>query len=402
MSTSMEVDFAGIHLTNPFILASAPPTTSGEMIQRAFDEGWGGAVIKTLTYDTERFRNVSPRIHAVRQDGKVIGFSNFELGSQRSIDVWLEEIVGIKKKYPAHRLFASLLHTEGLVKNQWVGVVKRCDEAGVDGFELNFSCSHGMAEGGGGATIAGNVDLMRKVLGWVRIATKLPIMVKLPAFVDDLPRKALIVKENGADAISAINTISSLSGVDIYNFTPLPQVDGKSAYGGLSGPAIKCIGLRCVAQISKEVDIPISGMGGITNWEDAVQYFLVGASTVQVCSAVMQYGYRIIRDLRQGLQDYMEKMGFNEVIDFRGLALPNITRHNDLDRGYRLVARADLDRCVNCGLCYIACSDSGYQAIVISEKRTPTFDAEKCDGCGLCSQVCPVVDCITMVPSSPR
>jgi dihydropyrimidine dehydrogenase (NAD+) subunit PreA len=397
MAVSLEVDFAGIHFPNPFILASAPPTTSGEMIERAFEEGWGGAVIKTLAYDIRRTVNVQPRIHSIKQDGRIIGFSNIELGSPKPIEAWVKDISRIKRNFQKNALFASLLHTEGLVQEQWVEVAKKCEDAGVDGLELNFSCSHGMAEGGGGAIIGGNVDLIRKILGWLREEVRIPIMVKMPAMVDDLPHKAIVAKESGANAISAINTINSLSGVDIYHFTPYPQVDRESCYSGLSGPAIKPIGLRCVAQIASSVDVPVSGIGGITNWEDVVEYFLVGASTVQVCSAVMQWGYRIIEDLKQGLQDYMVKMGFAEINDFVGLALPHIKRHNDLRRDYRLKSLVDVDKCIGCGLCTVACGDSGYQAIKLSEKRKALVDEEKCDGCGLCCQICPVSNCIKLI-----
>jgi dihydropyrimidine dehydrogenase (NAD+) subunit PreA len=387
----------GIHFSNPFILSSAPPTATGEMIMRAFEEGWGGAVIKTLAYDIKVTRNVHPRIHSVKQDGKIGGFSNIELGSERPVEIWLKDIAEIKRKYPQHVLFASLLHTEQLVESQWVEVASKCEEAGIDGLELNFSCPHGMAEGGGGAVIGGRVDLIQRIVRCLRKEVRAPIMIKMPAMVEDLPHKAMVAKESGANAISAINTLNSLSGVDVYRFIPYPQVDGESCYSGLSGPAIKPIGLRCVAQIANNVDIPISGIGGITNWEDAVEYFLLGASTVQACSVVMQYGYRVIRDLRRGLQDYMEKMGFTKVRDFVGLALPHLKRHKDLSREYRLKSVIDLDRCAGCGLCIAACADSGYQAIRLSEARKPIVDDEKCDGCGLCSQICPVLDCITLV-----
>lgn len=393
---SLEVNFAGIRCPNPFILSSAPPTTTGEMIERAFDQGWGGAVIKTLTYDYTKYKNVNPRIHSIKQDGRVIGFTNFELGAQKPIDHWLEDVVRIKKNYPGHLLLASLLHTEGLVEAQWKEVALRFAQAGVDGFELNFSCSHGMAEGGGGATIGSNVGLIKEVVGWVRQTVTLPIVVKLPAMVENIPQKAKAAKDAGADAISTINTLNSLNGIDIYTFSPYPWVDGKSAFSGLSGAMIKPIGLRCVAQIAQNVNIPISGMGGIENWRDTVEYILVGASTVQICSAVMQYGYRIIEDLAHGLSDYMEQMEFAHISDFVGRGLANIMPHRELSRDYRLVSHIDQTQCVGCGLCVIACKDSGYQAIEMDADRKASVDEEKCDGCGLCAGICPVEGCMEL------
>jgi dihydropyrimidine dehydrogenase (NAD+) subunit PreA len=400
MSVSLEVDFAKIHFMNPFMLASAPPTGSRQMIERAFEEGWAGAVIKTLAYDPRHTPNVQPRIHAIHNQKKIMAFSNIELGSPRPIGAWLEDIGRIKKRYPDNILFSSLLHADSLVESQWQEVARQCEEAGADGLELNFSCAHGMAESAGGASIASKAELIAMVLRWVKGVVSIPVMVKLPAMVENLPHKALTAKENAADAISAINTINSLSGVDIYRFVPFPQVDGKSAFSGLSGPAIKPIGLRCVAQIAGAVDVPISGIGGIANWQDAVEYMLVGATTVQVCSAVMQYGYHIIEELKRGLTRYMETTGFEKVTDFMGLALPNIWKHGELSRDYRVLARVDEEACIGCRLCSVACRDSGYQAIMMSDKKKPVIDEGKCDGCGLCSQICPVPNCISMCQRS--
>ena len=396
MVPSLAVEVAGIQFPNPFMLSSAPPTTTPEMIGRAFEAGWGGAVIKTLAYDLDLVRNVDPRIHGVHLEGRVIGFSNIELGSNRPVDLWIEDIRRLKKQYPDNVLLARLLHTEGLVREQWIEVAGRCSEAGIDGLELNFSCSHGMAEGGGGAVVGGSPELIRRVLGWVREATEKPVFVKLPAGIENLPQKAQAAEQSGASAISAINTLNCLPGIDIYTFAPYPSVAGKGAFGGLSGTAIKPIGLRCVAQIAQHVQIPISGIGGIGTWQDAVEYFLVGASTVQVCSAVMRAGYRIVEDLSEGLLDYMEKMGFREINDFVGLALKNIVKHNLLSRDYKLVSTVNLDTCTRCGLCAIVCRDGAYQAIELDEDRVPVIDQKQCEGCGLCVQICPVPDCMRL------
>ena len=200
----------------------------------------------------------------------------------------------------------------------------------------------------------------------------------------------------GADAIASINTLNSLPGIDIRTFVPYPNVDGRSAFQGLSGAAIKPIALRTVAQIAKAVNIPVSGIGGIYNWRDAAEFILAGASSLQVCSAVMHHGYRIINDMTAGLLNYMEEMGFETINDFCGKALPNIFRHNDLSRAYKLYSQPDAEKCVGCGRCVAVCADSAYSAIHLDESRKAVVDKEKCDGCGLCTQVCPV-SCMTMV-----
>ena len=401
MEPTLKVNFAGVSMPNPFMLSSAPPTTNVEMVARCFDAGWGGAVLKTMAYDLDKynqFQNVNPRITSVKMDNEVIGFTNFELCSSMTLEKWAKDTAWLKKNYPDRGIFVSLLHTEGLIESQWREVTQMFDEAGADGFELNFSCSHGMAESGGGATIGGNEELIKMVTGWVRDETKKPVMTKIPAMVDNIPRKVQAAELAGADAIASINTLNSLPGIDIKSFIPYPNVGGHSAFQGLSGTSIKPVALRTVAQIAKSVNIPVSGIGGITNWKDAVEFILVGASSLQVCSAVMIHGYRIIEDLKAGLLNYMREKGFNTINDFCGLALPNIKKHNDLSRKYRLYSVIDSEICVGCGRCISACNDSAYSAIRFDENRKYAIvDKEKCDGCGLCHQICPVNNCIAMV-----
>jgi len=395
MAPTLRVNFAGVEMPNPFMLSSAPPTTTTEMVADCFRQGWGGAVLKTLTYQVELSSNVNPRITAVKDGDTILGFTNFELGSPKPIAQWVEDAHKLKKDWPDRGVFVNMLHTEGLVEAQWREVTRMFTQAGVDGFELNFSCSHGMAEAGGGATIASNAEMVKKVTSWAVEETHLPVMVKLPAMVTDLPGKALAAQSAGATAIAAINTLNALPGVNIRTFAPIPEVEGKGAFQGLSGRAIKPVGLRSVAQIAKAVDIPVSGIGGIYSWRDAVEYILCGASSLQVCSAVMEYGYRIVEDLCAGVLTYMEEMGFETISDFCGLALPNITKHNDLNRACRLVA-APGDNCVGCGRCVATCANSGYTAIRLDDDRMAQVDREKCDGCGLCAQVCPITSCMTM------
>lgn len=397
MAPTLKVNFAGVNMPNPFLLSSAPPTTNVEMVARCFDAGWGGAVLKTLAYNLNQARNVNPRITAVKTpDNEIVGFTNFELGSPKSIEKWAEDTRWLKERFPEHGVFVSLLHTEGLIESQWREVTRMFDQAGADGFELNFSCSHGMAESGGGAAIGSSEELIKMVTTWVREETKKPVMTKLPAIVTDIPGKARAAQAAGADAIATINTLNSLPGIDIHNFVPFPYVDGRSAFQGYSGQGIKPVALRTVAQIANAVDIPVSGIGGIYNWRDAVEFILAGASSLQVCSAVMHHGYRIIDDMKDGLLSYMEEMGFETINDFCGKALPNIFRHNDLSREYKLYSAPDREKCVGCGRCVAVCSDSAYSAIHLDENRVAITDKDKCDGCGLCSQICPVAGCIEM------
>lgn len=388
MSNKLEVKFLGRSFLNPFILASAPPTRTRDMIERAFESGWGGAIIKTLAYNLEQTQNVRPRIVSVKRGKSIVGFNNCELGSTDSVDLWLENIRKIKANYPDNILLASLLHTEGLVESQWKEVALKCGQAGIDGFELNFSCPHGMAESGGGSAIGDNENLIEQVIGWVREVSLLPIMVKFNALARNIEDKVKIVKASGADAVSGINSMRSLNGIDIYNFVPYPQVDGASCYSGLSGVAIKPFGLRFISQIASQVEFPLSGIGGVSSWHDAVEYILAGATTLQVCSGVMEKGYDIINNLNSGLMSYMEKMNFEKISDFVGLAVPNIKMHNQLPRNKK-VFKVDEQKCTGCGACVASCRDSAYQSISMEENKA-VIDRDKCDGCGLCASICPV------------
>ncbi len=395
MSNLLKTNFAGVDLPNPFVLASAPPATNPEIIARSFDRGWGGAIIKTVQY-TPRWTkiNVTPRIRAVKDKGKILGFTNFEIGSPKTLDQWAEGIRWLKERFPDHAVFGSLMHTDVLNEHEWREVTRIFDQAGVDGFELNLSCSHGQAESGNGAALGANADMVKMVTSWVREETKKPVMPKLTALTFDVPGKGLAAKEAGADALAAINTLSSLPGIDIDTFAPYSTVNGQSAFQGLSGRAIRPIALRCVAQLAAATGLPISATGGAYTWRDAVEFILAGASTIQVCSAVMEYGYGIIDSLKEGLVDYMETKGFKSIDDFCGKALPNITKQIELSRDVRLAAKVDAERCVGCGRCVDSCADNGYGAICMDGKKA-VIDPAKCDGCGLCTQICPA-SCITM------
>ena len=361
--SALSTTFTGLSFINPFLLSSAPPTSNRAMISRAFDAGWGGAVIKSLSQvENPPQSNVRPRIEAVKYRGKVIGFVDIELGTMRSLDDWLHDIHGLKKDYPDRVLVASMLYGGSPIEAQWRDTAAACAEAGADALELNFSCPHGGSESGGVGSIAQSPEAIRRIIGWVRAAAPIPIWVKMPA-MPGLADAVKVCLASGANAISLINSVHAIPGIDIDTFTPLPAVGGKGSSSGLGGPAIKPISLHAVLQTAQAVHgVPITGIGGISTWHDAVEFFLAGAGLVQLCSEVMLHGYEIINGLCQGLEGYMQAKGFASVEQFRGLALPNMALHKDLRREPHMVAQNDTLKCRRCGACFIACKDAGYQA----------------------------------------
>jgi dihydropyrimidine dehydrogenase (NAD+) subunit PreA len=394
MVADLTVEFAGLRLTNPFLLASAPPTAKGAMIQRAFDAGWAGAVTKTIAL--EPAHDVRPRLARLMAGNRIIGLENIELISQRSLDSWIRDLEEIKRRYPDHILFASLMGA--VVREEWHSLVQQVQQTGVDGLELNFGCPHGMPEKGMGAAQGQDPVIAGDITRWVKEVAALPVMVKLTPNVTDIVQIAQACEQAGADAISAINTVSVLTGMDLERLEPLPSVNGTTAFGGYSGPAVKPIGLRCIAQLAQGTKLPLSGIGGVAGWEDAAEYILAGASTVQVCTAVMLRGYQIVEKMKNGLSDYLEKKGFGSVVEMRGYVLPKISAHERLDFGHKVVASINEALCTKCGLCYTACLDGGWQAIEMQSREVyPTVRAEKCDGCSLCTHVCPVEGCITLL-----
>ncbi len=358
------------------------------MIERAFAAGWGGAVIKTLAQtESTALSNVRPRIQAIRSRGKIVSFANIELGSMRTTEDWLDDIAAIRRGFPDRALIASLLYGGAPREQGWRETARMCAEAGVTALELNVSCPHGLAEEGGLSAIANKLELLAEVVGWVRSSVSLPLLVKLP-MACDLEAAARTAQHAGADAITAINTISALPGIDVESFSPKLAVDGHGAFGGLSGRAIKPIALRCVAQIRKACLLPVSGCGGVYTWEDAAEFLLAGAGSIQICSAVMEYGYGIIDELLAGLSSWLERKELSSVQAAIGLALPHIVPHRSLRRA-AAYAVCNEEKCARCGICSTSCTDSGYQAISWIAEQHPQIDAGLCDGCGLCLQVCP-------------
>jgi len=384
----LKTSIHGFPLINPFLLASASPTASADLIRRAFLQGWAGAVTKTIKPDSMAVSDVSPRFHGWRDSaGAVVGFENIELVSKRDEAYWVKTIADLKTEFPDRMVIASLMGDSRPAS--WRNLACRMVEAGADALELNFSCPHGMPEKGVGAAIGQDPAITARITGWVKDVARKPVIVKLTPNVTDIRVTALAAVGAGADAIAAINTVESITGVDLDTLQPYPLVGGRSAYGGYSGAGVKPIGLKAVAQIAGAVSVPIHGMGGIRTWSDAAEYLSLGASVVQVCTEVMVSGFSIVKPLAEGLACYLDKKHFFGTEDLRGRALAKLSSHEGLDRSTQVrPSAARHEDCVLCGKCLVACRDGGYQAISIRDRRVQ-FDLEKCDGCSLCRVVCP-------------
>lgn len=398
---TLETDFLGFRLENPFILASAPPTGTVEMIKRAFDAGWAGAVTKTIPLEKVPVKNPTPRIHSIsfptfeESAKQVYAFGNIELVSEKHADYWMEGVAELRREYPDNFLMASIM-AEGDARADWIELATRAEQAGVCAVELNFSCPHGgMPPLAVGAAIGQDARIAANITQWVTEAVSIPVVVKLTAAVTDIRQIGKAAQGGGANGFCTINSLPVILGVDLESCSPLPAVSGQGNQCGYSGRALKPIALRATSEIAP-LGLPVSACGGISTWEDAAEFVLLGASTLQVCSAVLLDGYEIITDLREGLLGYLEDMGAGTLGEIRGRALQNIVGYERLDTTINVVSSIDLSVCTKCGKCAISCRDAGFQAISEKEDRTPVVDSEACDGCGLCAQVCPVWDCIAM------
>jgi dihydropyrimidine dehydrogenase (NAD+) subunit PreA len=413
----LSIQFAGsIRCPNPFWLASGPPANCGDQVMRAFDAGWGGAVWKTIG---EPIVNVSSRYSSIDWNGnRMMGLNNIELISDRPVEDNLRELAEVKKRYPRHAVIASLMVESK--REIWHEIVRRTEDAGADGLELNFGCPHGMSERGMGSAVGQVPEYTCMITEWVKEVARTPVLVKLTPNISDIRTIARAAKRGGADALSAINTINSITGIDLDTLTPRPDVNGKSSHGGYCGPAVKPIALHMVQQIAgdREVGLPVSAIGGISTWQDAAEFILLGAGSLQACTAPMHYGFRIVEDMIDGLSRWMDSKGFATLDDFRGLSLPRVTDWSHLDLNYKIVARIDPNTCIGCQLCYTACWDGAHQCIHINGSakpeivqtpttpsvshavpvnRIPVVDEQECVGCNLCWLVCPVENCISMV-----
>ena len=391
----LSTNTGGIRSPNPFWLASAPPANSGKQIQRAFEAGWGGAVWKTLGVPVQ---NVSSRFGGLTIRGvQGAGFNNIELITDRPLEVNLREIAETKRLFPNNPIIVSLMvETEA----EWKDIIKRSIDAGADGLELNFGCPHGMCERGMGSAVGQEPTVNERITGWAVKYSTVPVLVKLTPNVGNIVPHGMAAKRGGAHGVSLINTIKSIIGVDIDRFVPLPRVGNMSTNGGYCGAAVKPIALHMVAALAreKEFGLPISGIGGVSNWRDAVEFILLGSSTVQVATEVMLRGYGIVEDMTDGLQQYMRTHGFERIDQMVGKAIPTYSEWGHLDMNYETVAEIDADKCIGCQLCVAACHDGAHQCIHPQEgTRVPHVDESECVGCNLCQIVCPVPGCIDLV-----
>ncbi|WP_114389052.1 NAD-dependent dihydropyrimidine dehydrogenase subunit PreA [Notoacmeibacter marinus] len=397
----LSTNFLGIKSPNPFWLASAPPTDKQYNVERAFAAGWGGVVWKTLGEAGPPVVNVNgPRYGAIHgADRRLLGLNNIELITDRDLEVNLREMTETKKNWPDRVIIASLMVP--CEEGAWKAILKRVEETGCDGVELNFGCPHGMSERGMGSAVGQVPEYIEMVARWCKENTDLPVIVKLTPNITDIRKPAEAAKRGGADAVSLINTINSITAIDLDNFAPEPTIDGKGSHGGYCGPAVKPIALSMVSEIARNPEthgLPISGIGGITDWRDAAEFIALGCGTVQVCTAAMTYGFHIVQEMIAGLSNYMDEKGYASIEDFRGAAVPNVTDWQYLNLNYVTKARIDQDLCIKCGRCHIACEDTSHQAIthlVDGVRHFEVIDAE-CVGCNLCVNVCPVENCITM------
>ena len=394
-------NFVGIKSPNPFWLASAPPTDRKTNVERAFRAGWGGVVWKTLGEAGPPIVNVSGARYGAMHgpDRRLLAFNNIELITDRDLEINLQEIKEVKRAWPDRALVTSLMVP--CEEESWKAILKRVEETECDGVELNFGCPHGMSERGMGSAVGQVPEYVEMVTRWCKQHTRMPVIVKLTPNITDIRRASRAAHKGGADAVSLINTINSVMGVDLDAMAPMHHIDGKGTHGGMCGPAVKPIAMAMVAEIARDAEtkgLPISAIGGVTTWRDAAEFMALGAGNVQVCTAAMTYGFKVVQEMISGLENFMDSKGYATLDDFRGRAVPAMTDWQYLNLNYVAKAEIDQDLCIKCGRCHIACEDTSHQAIWPSVDGVRKFvvNEAECVGCNLCVLVCPVEKCITL------
>ena len=397
----LSTSFLGIKSPNPFWLASAPPTDRKTNVERAFRAGWGGVVWKTLGEEGPPIVNVSGARYGALHgpDRRLIAFNNIELITDRDLEINLREIKEVKRAWPDRALVTSLMVP--CEEDAWKKILGRVEETECDGVELNFGCPHGMSERGMGSAVGQVPEYIEMVTRWCKAHTRMPVIVKLTPNITDIKRPARAAHAGGADAVSLINTVNSIMGIDLDNMTLHGAIDGKGTHGGMCGPAVKPMALSMVSEIARDPEtrgLPISAIGGVTTWRDAAEFIALGAGNVQVCTAAMTYGFKIVQEMISGLSNFMESKGYQSIEDFRGRAVPNVTDWQYLNLNYVAKAEINQDLCIKCGRCHIACEDTSHQAIfpMVDGKRQFVVNDDECVGCNLCVLVCPVENCITL------
>lgn len=397
----LSIDYCGVKFINPFLLSSSPVSNSAEMVAKAFDAGWGGVVFKTLNSNRIPVIHPSPRMNSFQYGHKkLVGLQNVEQISDRPLKDNLMDFLYLKKNYPDRVLISSIM---GFSNDEWRYLAQASEDNGADMLELNFSCPH-MAVEGTGHHVGKAFDLIEKFTATVKKAVSIPVIAKMTPNITDMTEPALYAKRGGADGISAINTVSGISEIGLDDLVPKPNIFGVGAVSGTSGPVIKPIGLHFIADMAKcqELNLPLSGIGGIETWVDVLEYILLGSSTIQVTTGIIHHGYRIVEDMIEGLTDFMREKGIEKVEDLVGKALGNLatTDHFNLER--QGIAQYNTDRCIGCGQCVIVCDDAGGQALKWdSEARLPQLNEDKCLSCMICSFVCPVAELITYKEMTP-
>lgn len=387
-SVDLSVDFCGVHCENPFFLSSSVVGSNYDMVAKAFRMGWAGVSFKTIS--RLDIQEVSPRFADVQKEGRsFVGFKNIEQLSDRPYEENLETLRRLKKDFPSKVIIASIM---GKNVMDWSQIAHDVEEAGADIIECNYSCPQMVGEKLG-SEIGVDPSLIWMYTRAVRRGTGLPILAKMTPNITYMEVPALAAIESGAQGIAAINTIKSIANVLLDSFASEPNVRGKCSVGGYSGKAVMPIALRFIHDLKKDPilkNYPVSGMGGIETWRDAGEFIALGSGTVQITTAVMQYGYRIIEDLTEGLSEYLAMNGMNSVSELVGRALSNIVGTEELDRSTIEYPSFHLSECIGCGRCYLSCYDGGHQALKMNEKGLPQLDAKKCVGCQLCRMICPV------------
>lgn len=387
-SPDLCIDFMGVKCENPFFLSSSIVAGNYEMCARAFEMGWAGAVYKTIGFIKPE--ETSPRFDAIRKESTpFIGFKNLEQISDHSLEENLKILRRLKKDFPTKVVIVSIM---GSNDNEWAELARLSEDAGADIIECNFSCPQMVGEGLG-SDVGENPELVRRYTKCVKDAVKIPVLAKMTPNISSMEVPAVAAVQGGADGIAAINTIKCLTGIDIESMKPYNSVSGKTAVSGYSGKAVKPIALRFISDMARcgELNgVPLSGIGGIETWRDAAEFISLGCTNIQVTTAVMQYGYRIIDDLISGLTAYMKRKCISSVSELAGAALNIVASPEELDRVSIVYPKFDRSKCIGCGRCYISCRDGGHQAVMLSDDGLPYIDGTKCVGCHLCSLVCPV------------